>query len=652
MSLPTEGDIELHLEFLKAVKALKVLVLSNPQYQESFHEKLWQLYVTNAVRNFIMFVSRLKIIHEEGEDYTKKIDELNIPLDILMVWHSFMLNPKSFYDNFKYNGFESFSKIPFPLLKISGISKDIDKEFKVFMISHFSEFDSRSIENFETLTYPVYCPHCKTTHGEKNMFIRSNSGFADQFFETISSCKCYSKLTHQVLRTFKLINDCKNPKSLPGSYKYLRSNITKSEVLLLKANESIKGFIFKNEKELREILIEEFLHKYKAEFNIPELLLLRDYVEANLIYLTIENALEIQEDLVACVIRQDTFIDQVLQNNWANNPDWFKSTTPSKISKITSSIKRYEEFFTLLKDPSHPVIPIVDIDLVWSTHLLNPEGYFKYSKDVTGTIISHKDKIEEVRLNSSFKKTAEIYEKKFGKIYSSCACDDCTNTEKKWGLFRTIFKQDTSQHMSQQNKIRVSKDAGSAPDDETVFKSRNYVVNPEEPANRYNLVHLDLYRNGEDLDCLDLGSIGTEVIDDQPTEPSSKSQMYLDYLNEVKASKEKAKAKISNESFKWAKNSPDLGFYFEPRPTKPRKSLILYDVNDPGNRILPRKFFDYRNSSNTYTEDSYSRTNAYSQTDDTSNNYQSTGYQSTGDSSSNNNSGSYDTNTSCGTSDF
>ncbi|CAH6723381.1 hypothetical protein CLIB1444_14S02784 [[Candida] jaroonii] len=590
MSLPTNEDIELHLTLLRAIKRLKESVVLNPQYQESFREKLWELYVTNAVRNYIMFVSSLKIIHDQGEDIVKFIDELDIPLNILMVWHSFMLNPKSFYDNFKYNDFETFCKIPFPLPKVNSITNDVNETFKQFMTKYFNDFDTKPIDSFETLTYPVSCPNCKLSYGEINLFTRFNGGFADQFFETIGSCKCSSRLNHQVLRTFKLISDCKKPTPLPGSYKYFRSNITKSDVLLLKANEHIKGFLFTNEKELREILIEEFVHKYKHKFSIPELLLLRDYVETNPIYLTVENGLEIQEDLVACVIRQGKFIDKVLQTDWINNSfNWIKNNLASPTQK-SMSISRYEEFFSLMKDSTHPIVPTIDIDLVWHTHQLNPRHYFSYSKKVTGTIIDHNDKIEKGRLNTSFKKTSELYEEKYGKAYSTCSCDSCTGKpEKTWKfLSQRVFKADTSQHISQHNAMRVITGpvTDAVVDENFPLKSHNYVVNPEEPANQYNSNHVDLYLNGKELDNVDFASACSEISNAVSSKEASThpSKMYQEYLDEVKASKENSKAQIKNLSFGWAKKSPDFGFYFEPGPAKPRQPSRLFDPNFKPNR--------------------------------------------------------------------
>ena len=61
--LPTIADVVAHLKLLKAFGALKAKVLGTSKVikdLEPAQHKYWQVFITNAVRRFIIFVSALR----------------------------------------------------------------------------------------------------------------------------------------------------------------------------------------------------------------------------------------------------------------------------------------------------------------------------------------------------------------------------------------------------------------------------------------------------------------------------------------------------------------------------------------------------------------------------------------------------------------
>ena len=64
--------------------------------------------------------------------------------------------------------------------------------------------------------------------------------------------------------------------------------------------------------------------------------ILRDYLQFNLIHLTVpNNTISIGEDLVGCVLRQESFVKM-------NTINWVHSTTAQE--KLETSLVRYQRF--------------------------------------------------------------------------------------------------------------------------------------------------------------------------------------------------------------------------------------------------------------------------------------------------------------------
>lgn len=76
-------------------------------------------------------------------------------------------------------------------------------------------------------------------------------------------------------------------------------------------------------------------------------------------------------------------------------------------------------------NPGRLVVPTLDVDLAWHTHMLSPKTYAAASIRKTGTLLDHPDKIDEDKLSMAFAWTCKIYAEKYGQSYSDCACWYC-----------------------------------------------------------------------------------------------------------------------------------------------------------------------------------------------------------------------------------
>src|SRR4051794_37447933 len=76
-TLPTSSECDIHLQFLECIVALKgKLAVENED---------WNSYLENAVSRFQIWITHFL----KDDESSSRLP----PLDVLIVWHSFMLNP-------------------------------------------------------------------------------------------------------------------------------------------------------------------------------------------------------------------------------------------------------------------------------------------------------------------------------------------------------------------------------------------------------------------------------------------------------------------------------------------------------------------------------------------------------------------------------
>lgn len=128
--------------------------------------------------------------------------------------------------------------------------------------------------------------------------------------------------------------------------------------------------------------------------------------------------------LFSAVQRQTSFIDKM------NTHLWIRS--PSVEGTLGRAITRYEKFLTLLKfhgGVNRPIVPTLDIDLVWHTHQCSSGlGYVRDMKNRVGRFINHDDSIPREGpsgLDDGFKRTRSLWRMRFGEEYKGCRCWDC-----------------------------------------------------------------------------------------------------------------------------------------------------------------------------------------------------------------------------------
>lgn len=488
MYLPSTPETVAHLKLLKAFEVMKNTVQSSSESFE-YNEKCWQVFVTNAVRRFIVFISCLRSYSKSGRPLLKRLPTLEFwifdesvkeydytvfegflpPLDVLMVWHSLLLNPRLCYDALMRMHFIEFSSYPFPFQRVANAIDDYtfvynpsDDMVKNYMgkIQPFvakSDFELDDLhdfhvhEKFEMNSYlvDIRCPVCNecllTAIPYTN---KENTGFADSNFcrpKNSDGCKCKfpTLITHDQLCKRQLYADVLSRNQPPGTFK-IYSEIMQNNLLRV----GNKHLDFKDEilqamrKANRDLGIADLIKDLLQVNEVQKMTyfqaiarVLRGYLFHNLVHLTVNSTtipvMEFHEDLVGCVLRQGIFVEKMNKFNWLSSNALYEIVRESR--------QRYMRFFQLITLVSSMLVPTLDIDLVWHTHQLRGNLYFKACwNSKRASVIDHDDKIDLSRLDDGFERTSRLYKRTFGEDYLICLCWYCVKQRSK---ARNVFSR-------------------------------------------------------------------------------------------------------------------------------------------------------------------------------------------------------------------
>lgn len=482
--VPSIEEVVAHLKLLKAFQLLKIKIVGKPGdigSDGSFINftdrqiKYWQAFLSNASRRFIIYMSAVKYKFKKNYPHVDEnkqliiyrndpnlklisefINRVSPPLDILMIWHSFTLNPKAFYDNGVRNNLIEFTLCPFPLFQILKLiddnsfiyqpSSSVVKEFHDFTRHFGVALEFEYIFDLG-MALSINCPICGEILVPRSHLTNINNlGFADPGFSTIAdgNCTCIQynpSINHEELRFRQLHSDLVNNYQVP---RFMPNIVKKSSRLLNRqpkySNEKFDQMV-KNSTNLilstmmcsndwKQFIshIQMYLEMSIGGDEIHKILL--DYEQMNLLHLTIPPTnkgpvVEISEDLVSMTVRQERFIMKMNSFDLLNSKVYLNQS-------VNESINRYLKFFMLMTENYmvSMLVPTLDIDLIWHTHQLSPIYYIQYSRSVTPErfVVGHDDKVDEETLSSSFQQTGNMFYQKYGEHYYYCPCSFCNET--------------------------------------------------------------------------------------------------------------------------------------------------------------------------------------------------------------------------------
>lgn len=499
-STVTQDQCIAHLKFLAAVADLRDSVTSieglfdikdpdpdvfGDDINEAWarvKEKRWAVYTTRAVDRYTTwwkecvrsYGKRLKqpeledkryeLITEQSRPYYWSPKAIP-PLDILMVWHAHMLNPRAFLEDCIRDGAMGLWAGGFPWEIINSCIDDQTIEYDAGLAAetHFQYKTSLPWDNLQgASTKSLECPCCRhelSVHWTEAQIsvpldeaFNHCHGFADKNFR--KTCPvCNFEITHERLKIEKFRKDVRAfwaantpmpgtlydfrgvPKGVTVSSRRKRQSIFPNRLI------NAIGPIILNQTDptenncrtmqtLRDKLQARIKSRSMMKKVNPDSAQLSLFPEEKVAFRRMmsrywDNVTPFALDLVGAVIRQGTFVQKM------DNIDWLHS--PAVKATMDRLIKKYEVFFQIMaRNPRHMAVPTLDVDLAWHTHQLSPSRYFDYSIFTTrqhtrvSVFIDHDDKVEETKLSDGFEWTNKMYKKMTnGEIYSECTCWYC-----------------------------------------------------------------------------------------------------------------------------------------------------------------------------------------------------------------------------------
>ncbi|KAG6369007.1 hypothetical protein INS49_003226 [Diaporthe citri] len=517
-------------------------------------EKRWALFVARAVDRYEAWwnvfpktmLREADMNDQSGAKYHHFVDETAYlrwtqdmlpPLDVLMVWHAHMLNPRAYLEDTLRCGLSSLWATGMPWGVISSaIDTDFNYDVSAETKAAWVASTGRNWENADDATTKhIKCPACQITieHPWTNCGAGEasktpafgglvGSGYGDgQFKRPCPSCGI--QIDKELLSVAKFTKDAQslvvNSVPMPGTIldpikgspepvpidmrgptfpRTFPNRMIASKLISQIAGLVQPGSTPRPTMENVRDKIEEVLRDGVALREIegrPAYGRGRIFTAAKICVRKMmsrywENFSPFALDLSGAVMRQGVFTGKMYQIDWLHSPACRET--------MTRLVKKYERFISLMADnPTKTCVPTLDVDLAWHTHQLSPSAYYAYTTARTTKFIDHDDKIDEDKLSDCFAWTVKAYQAKYSVVYSECTCWYCetirsthintvsrvlgvSDQDKAAENFHAsgqaqFCPPDKSAHISSHNAVRAAPDVSSAKERLTAYaRDRKY----------------------------------------------------------------------------------------------------------------------------------------------------------------------------------
>ncbi|KAL0939785.1 alpha-ketoglutarate-dependent sulfonate dioxygenase [Colletotrichum truncatum] len=530
--IPTEDACLAHLRLLKAFERLKTemgyreglwdlfdcrakaapspasnngkaAAAAGPGFNEDvlvkIREKRWAVYVARAVdryvawwKSFVPDMLQENDMIDPDQDRKDRYEgfvkgdgmvwngDMLPPLDVLMVWHAHMLNPRLYLEDCIRYGHGTLWAAGMPWQVVNAAIQGPTFQY-VASNECVAQWTARTDLAWRNEDDPdtkdVKCPVCAatvtipwTTCGQAEDYQGTRrpgivgEGLADgQLSHQCPSCA--KKVTHESLRISKFRADLQasitQDHAIPGTILDLKTGIPKlvkydddssdggcpdqlfparlaRRGLLVEVVEMLKpeSSVAPSMMAVRNVMEENFTGRFADSKNLRELMDRHGHKKVTEFRLSLdgrrqtrkmmsrywENASPLSIDLVGCVMRQGAFTEKMCKRiNWLSFPN-----ARTIVAQLIQKYTRFIEIVAIAAATKDKVaVPTLDVDLAWHTHQLSPQSYYNYSVLKTEVFVDHNDKVDEDRLSTAFEWTCKTYQDKFGEIYSECKCWYC-----------------------------------------------------------------------------------------------------------------------------------------------------------------------------------------------------------------------------------
>jgi hypothetical protein len=451
-------------------------------------EKRWALFVARAVDRYEAWWNTVSAhadpltLEDMGRAGSPKYDTFTSgasglawtqdsvpPLDVLMVMHAHMLNPRGFLEDCLRSGLQGYWTTGMPWQQVNAaidtsFNYNVTEECKAAWVSH----TGRAWSNAEdSMTKTIKCPACQisldipwTTCGldetpktDRRPGIFGN-GYGDgEFLWTCHSCAV--NIDKQLLALSKFIKDTEllltRQRPMPGTMlepkkgkpDLMPANPTLRRLHALTFPDRVLQYVLRIKvttmitpgitphptmenvrKLLEDVMADQDALKTadgiggSAALKRYRLLTNARIAVRKMMAHYWENFSPFALDLSGAVMRQGIFTEKMVRIDWLHSP-----VAQDTMSRLITKYGRFVDI--MAANPSHTAVPTLDIDLAWHTHQLSPADYYAYTVKKCQKFIDHDDKIAEDKLSDSFEWTSKQYQEIYGEPYANCSCWYC-----------------------------------------------------------------------------------------------------------------------------------------------------------------------------------------------------------------------------------
>ncbi|KZT67388.1 hypothetical protein DAEQUDRAFT_713656 [Daedalea quercina L-15889] len=365
------------------------------------------------------------------------------PLDVLMIWHAYMLNPAWYAEDcLRLPVLQTLHTLNDRLIPAVIVMGDpvryqpSEERKRTWLAETGTPFDP--IEALKHLPHhDVICPKCEKPNAAPYL-TSEGTGYAQQGFKLTCS-RCSLTIDKSALAMDKLAQDlvkdhnsdkAKLDAYLPGTLRSPTDQVYTKRATTIKERIIQSDHKFRRSKEASQ---EDWKRKIKEDFGYSianvhiflrsiagprHLGLLQRMLDRVLSAYTDDSPFSI--DLVGAVIRQGSFTSKMHAFGWTA-PGYFDKAIDEIV--LAHAITRYHAFLDLMApSPASFFVPTLDIDLVWHTHQLTAGRYADDCMKFVERYIDHDDKVEENHLANAFDITCKVWQQRFKVPYSYCGC--------------------------------------------------------------------------------------------------------------------------------------------------------------------------------------------------------------------------------------
>ncbi|KAF7294634.1 hypothetical protein MIND_01000000 [Mycena indigotica] len=402
-------------------------------------DRRWAYFVGLAVERFEKWCKTL-----EPAEYEKGLATLLPPVDVIMVWHSYLLNPSWFdEDVLRHDALKGLANasIAFGASLDGQLSEILSTEPLQQRLDHWLKATLTPYDPLEAssqmVTKEVACPRCRAVVYAPYMTEEGTGYLQEGFSIACSRDNCTCEITRDTLALRKFANDLAKPDTGKAPSMMAGTVHTATNVKDLSRGHIVKATMLQaysmrrpTKTGTKEPMSDEqyalFLME-KANWQLSRLKSLcamQMKGQGGRLIGRISSAYSDDKifsvELVGSVLRQGSFVGKMYDLQWTQ-PGFFDSAEDE--IALQHTIARYHAFIDLMSSsPASFFVPTLDIDLAWHTHQLQPRIYAEDTTKYVGRFIDHSGNVEESLLATSFDVTCRAWKNRFGVSYHHCGC--------------------------------------------------------------------------------------------------------------------------------------------------------------------------------------------------------------------------------------